>query len=301
MTLSEHIAEDLETRLAAGESFPDPITLSGLANHYEVSLTPVRRAVETLIEKRLLVRGSNGRLEIAPRQRRRRSATPEGTSASVSFERNGRGAKKQPWEGALVREVMRASLMGDERFLREEALAERHGISRTALRQVFHRLAGEGVIEHRPRRGWTVRPFREADMKAFLEVRELLELKALEDARGTLEPAKLEAMRDANVPSDPSHAARLDNQLHRYFIECSGNRYIAAFFDTHGRYYMSMFDYAALGASVVDEMVAQHREILEQLLARRWSRASAALAAHIRAQEPVLKRAIERFSEQDAG
>ena len=136
-------------------------------------------------------------------------------------------------------------------------------------------------------------------MKAFLEVRELLELKALDDARDALDPQRLEEMRDANVPSDRAHDARLDNQLHRYFIECSGNRYIAAFFDTHGRYYQSMFDYAALGAAVVDEMVEQHREILTHLLNRSWKPAQDALAAHIRAQQPVLELAIQKFSAEE--
>ncbi|MAG92646.1 MAG: transcriptional regulator, partial [Planctomycetaceae bacterium] len=77
------------------------------------------------------------------------------------------------------------------------------------------------------------------------------------------------------------------NQLHRYFIDRSENRYIKEFFASHGGYYTALFDYAALGASVVKEMAEQHREVLSHALARRWAKARKALAHHIRSQQPV--------------
>jgi DNA-binding FadR family transcriptional regulator len=52
------------------------------------------------------------------------------------------------------------------------------------------------------------------------------------------------------------------------------------------------FDHAAPEARVVAEMAAQHRAILEALIARRWGRAREALVGHIRAQKPILLRIL---------
>jgi DNA-binding FadR family transcriptional regulator len=89
---------------------------------------------------------------------------------------------------------------------------------------------------------------------------------------------------------------RLDNHLHRYLIEKSGNAYIRDFFDHSGLYYTMLFDFAAPEASVVSEMAAQHREILTALLAEDWIHAREALARHIRAQVPIVRRLLEKIS-----
>jgi DNA-binding GntR family transcriptional regulator len=85
----------------------------------------------------------------------------------------------------------------------------------------------------------------------------------------------------------------LDNRLHDYLIEKSENRYIQIFFGQHtATFFMSAFDHAAPEAHVVAEMAAQHRAILEALIARRWGRARGALVQHIRAQKPILMRIL---------
>ena len=56
-------------------------------------------------------------------------------------------------------------------------------MGRTAIRQAFLQLAGRGLIVHVPRCGWRVRTFDEGDLAAYLEVREVLENKALSLAR----------------------------------------------------------------------------------------------------------------------
>ena len=83
-------------------------------------------------------------------------------------------------ETDLAAEVIRKSLEGEGAYLREEATAERFGVGRTAIRQAFLHLAGRGLIVHVPRCGWRVRAFDQADMVAYLEVREVLEIKALD-------------------------------------------------------------------------------------------------------------------------
>jgi DNA-binding GntR family transcriptional regulator len=190
------------------------------------------------------------------------------------------------WDEILLEEVMQESLRKQAVYLRESLLAEKYGAGRSIIRQTFYRFAGAGLLEHIPRRGWLVHPFREQDMEAYLVVREVLELKALELARDRICRDEVEAILDGEM-----HA--LNDTLHRYLIEKSGNRYIRDFFTQYvSRYYLKLFHYAAPEIEVVDEMTGQHQQILEALLGQNWTCAMEVLANHIRAQKAVLKKLL---------
>ncbi len=289
MNISEYIEQDLESRIRSGSDLPERWTLSSIAGMYDVSLTPVRSALDGLIERRLLVKRENGRLQLGD--------TPAGSRRS----RSGAASRPAPpidWDAKIGREIILRSLRDTEdEFVREEAMAEQHGIGRSLLRGTFQRLAGGGLLEHVPRRGWRVPRFDREEMDAYLDIRETLEVKALDLARPTLDSGRLEAMIAGNG-SGAVRRGEIDNTLHAYFVQQSGNRYIEAFFDANGRYYNALFDYAALGAEVVAEMAEQHVEILEHACARRWARARTALAHHIQSQRPVMEAMIANVRSQ---
>ena len=280
MTLAAYIRQDLRARLL-GSGAPVRLTLRELSRQYGVSLTPVREAVEGLIREKVLRKGANGRLAaVASRRRPPRE----------------RVVRPREREGRIAREVMQRSLRGDASYLREEAAAARYGVGRTALRQILNRLAGAGMLEHVPRRGWRVHPFREEEMEAYLEVREVMELKALDLALPRLKRDELERLLADNRPSGNGGPPHVDSELHHYLIGASGNRYIEDFFRRHGAYYTTLFYYAAQGAAVVSDMARQHREILDALLRGRVRRARRALSRHIRDQRPVLRKMMARLA-----
>lgn len=232
----------------------------------------------------------------------------------------------------LVEEVVRLSLRGQTTFLREQVWSERLGIGRGLLRQMLSELAGQGFVEHVPRRGWQVRPFDANAMLQYLEIREVLELHALDLAKDNLEPQRLQAMLAGNptnvgvsvpgrtetecvpkvpapnVPtrtgSVPTRSApmsvpeTLNNEIHGYLIQQSRNRYIADFFARHSTYYSQLFEMAAVQTGWRDAMAQQHREILEALLDQDISRAKHALAHHIRAQRPVVQELLRQVLER---
>ncbi len=293
MTISEYIEQDLASRISAGTGIPARITVGGLAKTYGVSATPVRTALRNLVSKDLLVRHENGRLSINDFEADRVPSARLKEHVTVSPP-----ALPADWDAVLAHELLIMSLRGEEGFVREEVMADKHGIGRTLLRGVFQRLAGGGLIEHVRRCGWRVRAFSADDMEAFITIRETLEVKALDLARrveGALDPTELERMLDGN--SDAAVArGHIDNRLHRYFIRQSGNRYIASFFETHGGYYAALFDYAALGADELNDMASQHRDILNSVLRGRWARARTALSTHIYSQRIVMHKVIARIS-----
>ncbi|VTR96574.1 GntR family transcriptional regulator [Tuwongella immobilis] len=281
MTLSERIQHELEQSIRHPSDLPDYWTLEMLAQQFQVSLTPVRTAVRTLLEQGWLLRDEQSRLIANPeRIGKRGESRPAPLPVSPD------------WERTLREMILRSSLDGEARFLREEAIAEQFGISRTIVRQHFSKFAGSGFLEHVPRRGWRLTPFREADMLAYLDVREVLECHALQLAWPKLDPAEIQRMHDANLPAPHSQEPRLDNQLHAYFLAHADNRYLSAFFQTHGGYFSALFDYAALGADALADMATQHRQILAAILAQNLPAAQSALRSHIQAQAPTLRRLV---------
>ena len=132
-------------------------------------------------------------------------------------------------------------------------------------------------------------------MLAFLDVRISLELKALELAKPHLVRADLEAMLHGNRPSA---GGQLDNTLHRYLIEKSGNFYLRDFFDRHGLYFTMLFDYAAPAASVTRVMATTSNDPACPDC-RRLAASPEALAHHIRSQRPVLRRLLQLIGDRD--
>jgi DNA-binding GntR family transcriptional regulator len=276
MSIATFIKQDLIANIRTGQLGSERLTLGELSKRYSVSVTPVRAAVRELVEERYLKKDDNGRLAI-------NSDSPAGSAA----------APQEPtdWSEVITNDLVQLSLHGAPVLLREETTAEKYGISRSSIREIFYQLAGRGILEHLPRRGWQLRPFRQADLEAYIDMRIMLELKALELAWPRLVDEKLQAILDGNrLPTSPDERPLCDNSLHAYLIEQSRNPYIADFFDRHGEYYGALFEWESLDRDAQVQEILDHREILEALLRRDRRAAEQALANHIRDNHPRLVR-----------
>lgn len=286
MSIATYIKDDLAARLKAGRELPAQLTLDSLAGHYGVSMTPVRTAVAALVDEGLLKKGTNHRLTASsPHRRRTRSSRRPQLPQPP----------RDPYE-VITSDLIQISLREEPVSLREEATAEQYDISRSAIRNIFHRLAGEGVLDHIPRQGWRLRPFRQDDLQAFIEVREVLELKALELARPKLETSELKRLLELNVtPTSADAPLNVDESLHEYLISTAGNGYIRDFMDRQGRYYRLLFEWEDRDRSVAIETMRQHHEILTALIKKKWSAARKALSHHILDNHPILSQ-IKRLA-----
>jgi DNA-binding GntR family transcriptional regulator len=275
MSIATFIKQDLIAGIRSGEIQSDRLTLDSLSKRYRVSATPVRMAVRELIEEKYLKKGDNGRLAI-------QFDSPGGSAAASPEE-------PTDWGQVIANDLVQLSLEGVPVLLREETTAEKYGISRSSIRQIFHRLAGRGILKHLPRRGWQLRPFRQGDLDAYIDMRVTLELKALELAWPRLVDEELHAMLAGNrLPANADDRPVSDNSLHAYLIEKSKNPFIADFFDRHGEYYNALFEWESLDRDAQIQEVRHHREILEALLRRDRPVAERALVEHIRNNHPML-------------
>lgn len=284
MGFANYIKNDLKNRIVSGKGLDGKITLHGLAEHYKVSITPVRVAIEEAIKEGFIRKLSNGRLVIVPQKIKK--------SSLVKVVRPPRSA--QEWDQVLINDIVKASLSRKPVYLREEALAQKYKVSRSVIRQALGRFVGAGLIQHVPRCGSQVQPIQEDDLHAYLEVREVLELKALDLSKGNLKRKKLEEMLKGNHGKPDGKSSGLDNRFHMYMIKESKNRYILNFFQQYtANFYTAVFDYAAPETEVVSKMAGQHRRILNALITKHWAKARQALSEHIWAQSPILKSMLE--------
>jgi DNA-binding GntR family transcriptional regulator len=280
--LSQYIAKDLETRLAHRQVGEASLTLTALGRHYGVSFTPIRSAIDQLLRRQILVRRENGRVAPGP-------AAGEISGRPLEMPKP---PEATDWDHRIGEDLIRRSLLGESDFLREESTAAAYGLGRTVLRQIFHRLSGTGLLTHVPRRGWRVRPFQERDLIDYLEVRETLECLAI---RLAAEHTDRASMREILAGNDPQRLGSLDNRLHQYFIQQSGNRYIIDFFARNGGYFTTLMDRAAPETHAVAEMASQHRQVLQHALAGDWAAAEMAMAHHIRSQKPMVLEMIAKI------
>lgn len=285
MTLSDYIKSDLRQRITAADELPKKLTISSLAEHYEVSTMPVRTAVNALITEKVLRKGDNGRLKINFERGQR------------SHAKSGRVVSPPDWGNRILDDAIQVSLHGEAVQWKIAETADRYAISQNLVQTIFHRLAGNGVLEHAPRRGWWIRPFRKEDLDAYLKVRVTLELQALDLSRERLDRDMLRQLLEANQPSCGKTPPMIDNALHRYWVKQSGNRYIQDFFDRHGNYYSALYTYASIGDRLLNQIVRRHRAILQSLIRGHFRQARDVLCEDVQSLRPILIDTIRRLEE----
>jgi DNA-binding GntR family transcriptional regulator len=98
---------------------------------------------------------------------------------------------------AVLAELRRLLVTGDlapGSPVRQEALAERLGVSRVPLREALKVLEGEGQVVYLPRRGYVVAELSVDDLLEVYRLRELLEAEAIRAAVPRLDEVVLEAI-----------------------------------------------------------------------------------------------------------
>lgn len=277
--LTKKIESDITSHLSVGNT-PCKLTVAALASHYDVSQTPVRTVISKLIEDGKLIKLSNGRLQ----------ASSTFDFNSNSFIPTAPGLTDDPYQ-AILREIVQKSLLAEETFLREERTATQHQLSRSAVREICHLIAGQGLLEHIPRRGWKIRHFTHADLQSYQDTREVLELKALDLAWERLVDTDLQEMRVGNIPAKNSQDFPvIDNRIHNYIIEKANNFYILDFFNRHAPFFEILFEWEGENREAAAEAVQQHHEILTAIINRDRKKATKALSHHIQFNHPVLAR-----------
>jgi DNA-binding GntR family transcriptional regulator len=122
--------------------------------------------------------------------------------------------------------------------VREHALCERFGVSRTPLREALKVLAAEGLVQLVPRHGAFVAEITQSEIDELFPIMAALEALAAETACERIQDDDIAKLRAMHLHMYAFHAAgdekgylRLNRQIHRALFEIAGNASLTALYE----------------------------------------------------------------------
>ena len=229
---------------------------------------------------------------------------------------------RHPDAGPLVEDiaaVIQADVMegviASGTWLRQQAIAEQFGVSRTPVREALQKLETRGVLELVPNRGALVRGPTPLEIRETYRVRAELEGLAAELAAVRIQPGELDELRKASelfgraiqrfvkrgaaqdVPSSADGTWRQANtRFHEIVHAAAGNdRLRAVIADLH-RTFPRNLTWSALRGNprLLVRNVAEHDAILEAIAAGDPARAREAMSGHVRRSGELVADWFER-------
>lgn len=166
----------------------------------------------------------------------------------------------------------------------EGRLAEELGISRTPMREALVRLVGERLLERADARSYSVRRVTSTEFFQSMQVREMLEIRAMELAVGKVPIDVIDALirdirRLARMPEQDTAHWQADDRLHQMFASASENAVLQRTIDGL-RINTRLFEISG-GFGRVAQDCAEHLAILEAWRSGDVSGAQNALRTHL--------------------
>jgi DNA-binding GntR family transcriptional regulator len=207
----------------------------------------------------------------------------------------------------VCQQLLSGALRGGDR-VSELAVAKATGVSRSPVREALVRLRAEGLIEHVPKLGASVRIPSRAEMVELYQAREWLEggaaatlarrheaevLKRLQAyVDGTLEVAREFYRR--GVPEMPEdlgkRLAALDTEFHLAVMQASGNRLgLEALARTHLMIQIGGYRLKRYNAEVVTRIYTDHDTVLRAIRRGDEAEAWGAMVRHVRWSEETVR------------
>lgn len=175
--------------------------------------------------------------------------------------------------------------------LREEALAESIGLSRTPVREALQRLRAEGLIGTSRGRGAVVLGRTDEEVSQIFELRAMLEGYAAREASERITEralddlselcAQMEKCLSAKGPIDATQIARLNLSFHRQIYAAAHNSYLTRILDSLIRLPIITYSYRNYTHDQTMRSFAHHRELVEALSRGRGEWAASVMHAHV--------------------
>jgi DNA-binding GntR family transcriptional regulator len=184
--------------------------------------------------------------------------------------------------------------------LSEVALSRELAVSRGPIREAIGRLAAEGLVTVRPRRGAEVRSLTPAELIDSYQVREALEVLAVRLAVPRITSSDLarldelvEAMAEFARKDEVADFFAANVAFHELLCELSGNEKLR---EVHHRLEGEISRFQARTLALrgnLDSSVSEHRAILAAVRLREVDKACELTAAHIRVPAQRLQESLD--------
>ena len=202
----------------------------------------------------------------------------------------------------LLEAIASGELRPGER-LRELDLAQRLHVSRTPVREALKDLESDGLVQHLPRVGASIKSLSYAEVVELYEMRAVLEGVAARLAARSASDMELQELAKLNSQMadslhDPARMSQLNRHFHRLLFNAAKNRYLLQAVAMVQKSLLVVGPSTLNEASRAHEVVAEHDAVIEALLTRQGGRAEAAMTAHIEASHRArLRQLAQRLGE----
>jgi DNA-binding GntR family transcriptional regulator len=167
----------------------------------------------------------------------------------------------------------------------EQEVSNVLGISRTPIRESLNRLESEGLVRHIKGRGTFVTEVTLQDVEEILELREIMEIRALHNAWSRISDKELEEQEqilmrlDVNSSEDQFYDS--DRKLHELIVLYSGNQRLVIFLKTINTQIERLRQIALYSPGREEESRKEHLAIIRCLKQRNYHEAENQLRNHI--------------------
>jgi len=195
-----------------------------------------------------------------------------------------------------LRDSILAGHLSPGEIYNEMALAKEFGISRTPVREALLELSAQGLVTFLPRRGVMVTHYNRQDVEEVFELRKVIELAAIEKIARSSPPCDLTDI-EKSLANQQNKMKKMDyigflqadRTFHSTFSKMTGNGRLVGILENI-RDMIHLMGREALGrASRWEEVIAEHKNVLEAVKQGKQVKAKKAMDYHLdRSREAVL-------------
>lgn len=198
----------------------------------------------------------------------------------------------------LRQAILRGELKPGERLM-EIQLANKLGVSRTPIREAIRKLELEGLVLMIPRKGAEVAEITEKNLRDVLEVRESLEVLAVQLACERMTPEVLEELKvaakefeDVIATDDITNIAEADVKFHDVVYHATDNqRLIQLLNNLREQMYRYRVEYLKK-STVRPKIIREHEELIKHIENHDKEKAAENICKHIENQVTEVVRTI---------
>jgi len=192
--------------------------------------------------------------------------------------------------------------------VREAPLARDWKVSRTPLREAMRRAAESGFIVLRPNQAPIIRSLTAEDVRSLYDLREVLELHALDLAWPHLGDGRIKSLRALATQAEPRQARdwtdrclKFDLALHGLWTQCCGNSWLVADLERHYQFLRIFQSWIGRDPQALAKSYDEHLAILDALERGEKTEALARLHQHIQASAHMVEEALPRIESPARG
>jgi DNA-binding GntR family transcriptional regulator len=202
---------------------------------------------------------------------------------------------------SLKKSILHGKLKGGQRLI-EETLADQIGISRTPVREAFHKLERDDLVTRLPKGGFAVREFTKEDVEEIFGIRSALEsyasylatLHITSDKLAQLEK-RVKESEDALNKKDDEKVVQLNTEFHDLLYKSCKSKKLFEMINNFRDYFYRYRSHLLQTERGINYSIDDHRRMLEAMKKRNPRLVERLVRNHLaRGKEIILKEISEK-------